>query len=96
MNVGNILIFFLLCVIVAFLWVLSIWIAYDKGRRQGYSECLSNLRKNRKFRKRKKKLDISNNISVISSDEEKHTESETVRVVATRPGEDGFWSNNGQ
>lgn len=91
MNAGNILIFFLLCVIVSFLWILSIRIAYDKGRRQGYSECLNNIRKNRKLRRRNKKLDIS----VIPSDDEKHTESETVRVVATRPGEDGFWSNNG-
>lgn len=95
MNVGNILIFFLICVIVACLWNLSIWIAYDKGRRQGYSECLNNLRKNRKLRRRNKKLDISDDISVTPSDEEKHTESETVRVVGTRPGEDGFWSNNG-
>ena len=43
-----------------------------------------------KLRRRKKKPETAADIS----NESKPTESETVRVVATRPGDGGFWSNN--
>lgn len=59
------------------------WLSWTLGRRKGYLECMANVRKKRRA---KRKRPNYSDIRVLEPTEMQkgHTEVETVRVVATR------------